>query len=201
MHHACDVESIFLIPALIAPRNMSKGLIIIAQVRNFAEIQNCGGGRWTGQPRVSGLVANSPCGGVPVIACPISPSILSLLPFYRRALSSKVATYNQRVVSEGDSLAQEVRTLHCHALLCRLEVSVVAVVRSRLVQITELSKEIDVALQNSTDITVTEELQRARAIVQGHGPGGDLRKLCKQNSPFLLSLLLGKRTNVVTLQV
>ena len=119
----------------------------------------------------------------------------------RRALSSKVATYNQRVVSEGDSLAQEVRTLHRHAAWCRHEVPVVIVVRSRLVQITELSKEIDVALQNSTEITVTEELQRARAIVQGHGPGGDLRKLCKQNSPFLLSLLLGKRTNVVTLQV
>lgn len=68
-------------------------------------------------------------------------------------------------------------------------------------QITELNKEIEQALKSSRDEAVTEELKRARAVVQGHGPGGDLRKLCKQTQPFLLSLMVGKRANVVTLQV
>lgn len=68
-------------------------------------------------------------------------------------------------------------------------------------QIGELNKEIGLALKTSPDEAVTEELKRARAILQGHGPGGDLRKLCKQASPFLLSLMVGRRTNVVTLQV
>lgn len=36
---------------------------------------------------------------------------------------------------------------------------------------------------------------------QGHGPGGDLRKLLKQKLPALLGLLLGSCTNVVAVQV
>lgn len=36
---------------------------------------------------------------------------------------------------------------------------------------------------------------------QGHGPGGDLRKLLKQQLPALLRFLLGPRTNVVATQV
>ena len=36
---------------------------------------------------------------------------------------------------------------------------------------------------------------------QGHGPGGDLRKLLKQRLPTLLRLLLGAKTNVVAVQV
>ena len=48
---------------------------------------------------------------------------------------------------------------------------------------------------------VVDELRRAKGVVEGHGPGGDLRKLCKQKSPALLRLLVGARTNVVTIQV
>lgn len=67
-------------------------------------------------------------------------------------------------------------------------------------QVTELRKEIMLALQETSDDNTVEVLHKAKAIVEGHGPGGDLRKLCKQRTPALLSLLVGARTNVVTLQ-
>ena len=38
-------------------------------------------------------------------------------------------------------------------------------------------------------------------ILQGHGPGGDLRKLLKQQQPSLLAWLLGPRTNVISVRV
>ena len=44
------------------------------------------------------------------------------------------------------------------------------------------------------------EVGRARAVLEGHGPGGDLRKLLKQTTPALLRMLLGPKINVVTLQ-
>ena len=40
-----------------------------------------------------------------------------------------------------------------------------------------------------------------RRVLEGHGPGGDLRKLLKQPTPALLKLLLGQHCNVMTLQV
>lgn len=68
-------------------------------------------------------------------------------------------------------------------------------------QISELRKEIGLALEESSDDAIVDDLHRAKAIIEGHGPGGDLRKLCKRKTPALLSLLVGARTNVVTLQV
>ena len=38
-------------------------------------------------------------------------------------------------------------------------------------------------------------------ILQGHGPGGDLRKLLKQKQPSLIAWLLGPRTNVISARV
>ena len=68
-------------------------------------------------------------------------------------------------------------------------------------KISELRTEIAIALEEATNDSAIEDLQRAKAIIEGHGPGGDLRKLCKRKTPALLSLLVGARTNVVTLQV
>ena len=45
------------------------------------------------------------------------------------------------------------------------------------------------------------DLKLAKAVLEGHGPGGDLRKLLKQPTPALLKLLLGQHCNVMTLQV
>jgi len=70
-----------------------------------------------------------------------------------------------------------------------------------VLQITEIRKELALALKSDSPQECLVEVQRAKAIVEGHGPGGDLRKLCKQRAPALLSLMVGARTNVVTLQV
>ncbi|KAK9818394.1 hypothetical protein WJX72_011969 [[Myrmecia] bisecta] len=92
-----------------------------------------------------------------------------------RALSQRVATYTQRTVGEGDALAEEIKQLQK------------AVKKAR----DELSED---------DTHEAEELRLAKAILEGHGPGGDLRKLLKQRTPLLLRLLLGQHTNVITLQ-
>ncbi|KAK9798540.1 hypothetical protein WJX73_001107 [Symbiochloris irregularis] len=88
-----------------------------------------------------------------------------------RRLSQRVATFQQRVANEGDALAEEVKQLQ-----------------------TDLKR----ALDETGDGDGVEELLRAKATLQGHGPGGDLRKLNKQKLPALLRLLLGSRISVVT---
>lgn len=45
---------------------------------------------------------------------------------------------------------------------------------------------------------ILDELETPQMILQGHGPGGDLRKLLKQQQPSLLAWLLGPRTNVIS---
>ncbi len=57
------------------------------------------------------------------------------------------------------------------------------------------------ALKLAADDDTLEELGRAKAVLEGHGPGGDMRKLLKQPTPALLTLLLGRHCNLVTLQV
>ena len=48
---------------------------------------------------------------------------------------------------------------------------------------------------------IQDELRVAQMVLRGHGPGGDLRKLLKQRNPWLLQLLLGAKTNVITVRV
>lgn len=56
-------------------------------------------------------------------------------------------------------------------------------------------------MKRAADDSTLEELGRAKAVLEGHGPGGDMRKLLKQPTPALLTLLLGRHCNLVTLQV
>ncbi len=50
-------------------------------------------------------------------------------------------------------------------------------------------------------IQILDELKTAKMILQGHGPGGDMRKLLKQKQPSLVAWLLGPRTNVISARV
>ena len=68
-------------------------------------------------------------------------------------------------------------------------------------QVKLLKSSISRDLKLATDEAAIEELTKAKAVLEGHGPGGDLRKLLKQPTPALLKLLLGQHCNVVTLQV
>ena len=64
-----------------------------------------------------------------------------------------------------------------------------------------LRQDIQRALKQTDDSSALAELKLAKAVLEGHGPGGDLRKLLKQPTPALLKLLLGQHCNVMTLQV
>lgn len=57
------------------------------------------------------------------------------------------------------------------------------------------------AIKQTDDSSILAELKLAKAVLEGHGPGGDLLKLLKQPTPALLKLLLGQHCNVMTLQV
>lgn len=93
-----------------------------------------------------------------------------------KTLSQRVATYNQRIVAEGDSLGEEIKLLQQSIQNARAEA--------------------ENAGEDSNHIL--DELKTAKMILQGHGPGGDLRKLQKQKQPSLLAWLLGPRTNVIS---
>lgn len=64
-----------------------------------------------------------------------------------------------------------------------------------------MKSDISRAIKRAADDSTLEELGRAKAVLEGHGPGGDMRKLLKQPTPALLTLLLGQQCNLVTLQV
>jgi hypothetical protein len=68
-------------------------------------------------------------------------------------------------------------------------------------QVKLLRSDIARSLKAASDDAAVEQLLRAKAVAEGHGPGGDLRKLLKQPTPALLKLLLGNQCNLVTLQV
>ena len=68
-------------------------------------------------------------------------------------------------------------------------------------QVHLLQKDIQRAQANAIDDEAAAAVGRAKTVVEGHGAGGDLRKLCKQKTPALLRMLLGSKVNVVTLQV
>ena len=64
-----------------------------------------------------------------------------------------------------------------------------------------LRSDIARGIKKAADDEAVEQLLRAKSVLEGHGPGGDLRKLLKQPTPALLKLLLGNQCNLVTLQV
>ena len=68
-------------------------------------------------------------------------------------------------------------------------------------QVKLLRQDILRAIKQTDDSSTLGELKLAKAVLEGHGPGGDLCKLLKQPTPALLKLLLGQHCNVMTLQV
>ena len=68
-------------------------------------------------------------------------------------------------------------------------------------QVRLLQTDIRRALRAAEDGDAAAEAAHAKAVLEGHGPGGDLRKLLKQPAPALLRMLLGPKVNVVALQV
>jgi hypothetical protein len=160
--------------------------------------------------------------GIVACACPLSPLLYHSCANARscrrsRALSTRVATFTTRSLGEGDSLAEEVRdpllppalspceevALHTQRPACHsLGHGCVSRFRTAAcrTQVRLLQKDIRRALKGAETDAVAAEAGRAKAVLEGHGPGGDLRKLLKQPMPALLRMLLGPKVNVVTLQ-
>lgn len=97
-----------------------------------------------------------------------------------RGLSQRVAVYVKRLVAEGDALGGEVKSL---------QTAIAALEAQAKSEAHGTEKEL-----------LLSTLQQARAVLNGLGPGGDLRRLLNPKSPLLLRLLLGRRTSVTTLR-
>ena len=99
-----------------------------------------------------------------------TPTPLSPFP-HSRALSARVATFNQRVVAEGDALTEDVKRLQ-----------------------SDLAK-----AGSPEDADASAALDAASSVLSGHGPGGDLRALARgAHPPWLLGALAGRKLNCVT---
>ncbi|KAK3274351.1 hypothetical protein CYMTET_17467 [Cymbomonas tetramitiformis] len=93
-----------------------------------------------------------------------------------RALSGRVATHLERMRNGGELLSGEVISLQRTLKECELELS-------------------------PDDYEAWENIEKARFIIEGGGPGGDLRKLLPApRNPAIIRLLLGKNTNIITLR-
>mmetsp|Transcript_6251 Transcript_6251/g.17948 ORF Transcript_6251/g.17948 Transcript_6251/m.17948 type:complete len:389 (+) Transcript_6251:300-1466(+) len=95
-----------------------------------------------------------------------------------RSLSQRVATHNLRVVAETDALAEEVKSL----------------------QTALQDEEKALKASGTEDFEAEEQLATATSVMRGMGPGGDLRKLLKVKNPLILTVLLGRHINVLTMQ-
>lgn len=76
-----------------------------------------------------------------------------------------------------------------------------------VVQIKSLQQSISAsekAAKGLSDKEVAKEslavLKQAKDVVNGLGPGGDLRKFCKPRNPLLVRLLLGDKVNMVAIR-
>eukprot|EP00195_Chlamydomonas_chlamydogama_P011102 CAMPEP_0202891522 /NCGR_PEP_ID=MMETSP1392-20130828/1564_1 /ASSEMBLY_ACC=CAM_ASM_000868 /TAXON_ID=225041 /ORGANISM="Chlamydomonas chlamydogama, Strain SAG 11-48b" /LENGTH=393 /DNA_ID=CAMNT_0049575303 /DNA_START=71 /DNA_END=1252 /DNA_ORIENTATION=- len=94
-----------------------------------------------------------------------------------RGLSQRCSTYINRLVGEFDSIAVEINSLQ------------------QGIKTAEASAK---KLQANDALYMLKE---ARNVIQGLGPGGDLRKFCRPKVPLMLRLLLGDKVNVVAFRV
>lgn len=93
-----------------------------------------------------------------------------------RALSQRVATFSNRLIGESDALAVEIKSL-----------------QQAIAGAEKAAKG-----KGAAQAEVLDQLRAARDVVQGLGPGGDLRRFCKPKNPMLLQLLLGNKVSLVT---
>eukprot|EP00798_Chlamydomonas_sp_ICE-L_P022842 gene22842-30016_t len=91
-----------------------------------------------------------------------------------KALSQRLAIFANKLIGETDSFQVEIKTL-----------------QQSLATAEKSAK----ALGNAEE--ATKNLKEAKDIIQGLGPGGDLRKFCKPKTPMALRIMLGDKINVV----
>lgn len=79
--------------------------------------------------------------------------------------------------------------------------------RYPLLQIKSLQQSIGAAEKAAKSLSNKDEskdalalLKQAKDVVNGLGPGGDLRKFCKPRNPMLVRMLLGDKVNMVAIR-
>ena len=146
-----------------------------------------------------------------------------------RALSARVATFSQRSTVEGDALGEEVRTLRAAVTKARAKAAAAEAAAAAdgdggaasaataadppssapsvsgdgggYGGLGTPSAAAAAARRGPDAVPATGRvLATATAVLEGHGPGGDLRKLLPRRPPAFLAALLGPSVNVVTLQ-
>lgn len=99
-----------------------------------------------------------------------------------RGLSQRIATFGKRIVTEGDALADEVSSVSA------------AIQREHNNAARRL-------VNNESWVEVIKELENARGVVNGNGPGGDLRVHMRvRTCPAIIAWMLGSSTNVVSMR-
>eukprot|EP01026_Neomeris_dumetosa_P021553 TRINITY_DN1881_c0_g1_i1.p1 TRINITY_DN1881_c0_g1~~TRINITY_DN1881_c0_g1_i1.p1 ORF type:complete len:374 (-),score=46.18 TRINITY_DN1881_c0_g1_i1:129-1250(-) len=93
-----------------------------------------------------------------------------------QALSQRVHVFSERMVGQIDAYSTEVSSL------------------------LQNIKDLEATLKQSKRPELLEDVDQCKKILRGRGPGGDLRKLCQPKNPALLTLLLGSKTDVITLR-
>ena len=130
-----------------------------------------------------------------------------------RALSTRVATHNLRVVNESDGLSEEVRRLASEIAKAKAALPA-GEWNGKNSSSSERRKSRssngggrsdgggggeDYDDEADDEPPAAAPLAAAEAVLRGHGPGGDLRKLLKNGKPpRLLAALCGSRVSVVT---
>ena len=110
-------------------------------------------------------------------------------------MSQRAATFSSRIGLESATLAEEMERLSKQ-------------VDDAMKQATEKGKSIkDQGNQGATsadlDLSWVDDivtLESAKAVLRGHGPGGDLRNYMKSKKPAMLGLFLGESCNVNSLR-
>lgn len=97
-----------------------------------------------------------------------------------KTLSQRVSVYSKKLVGEQDALAVEIKSLQANLQRLRKAAAGVKV--------------------KSQQAPIHALLSETEAIVNGVGPGGDLKRICSPKTPRLLSYLLGDKVNIVTLR-
>ena len=138
---------------------------------------------------------------------PSSPKTNSTL--HSRALSARVATHNLRVVNESDGLGEEVKRLAGEISKAKAALpagewngknGTGGAAKEQRRKRRSSGGESDADDEEDDDEPpAAAPLAAAEAVLKGHGPGGDLRKLLKNGRPpRLLAALCGSRVSVVT---
>lgn len=113
----------------------------------------------------------------------VSAEVATRLLTQARSLSQRADAYSKRITAEETALSEEV---------CSLRRAITDSCKNASLNLSRVA--------GSEWVPVLKQLDNARAVMLGNGPGGDLRKYTKVKKPWLLRLLVGPSTNCISIR-